>query len=244
MQHLAHRPVVAVFGVGDHGGQGQAGRPCAAHQRQGEAPLLLKHQAHRDPRFGAPHQIARPAFGHIEQGPQRPRALSRPQRGGDRDLAIRDLAQRAAVLARRPHRMRTRFGEARFVEDQNAGALGQSRPQPTPDRLGVPRRVRDEVLKRLIGRRLADARQHRGHRLAGAVAQQPVDILAQRHVLRAMTEAVLELIQPSRQSAQQRPRVPIEHCGAAYRQSVNRTMSSIQITHRFLRESDDVTKSY
>ena len=72
----------------------------------------------------------------------------------------------------------------------------------------------------------------------------PVDILAQRHVLRAMAEAVLELIQPPRQSSQQRPRVPIEHCGAAYRNQRNCTMSSILITRGFLRESDDVTKSY
>ena len=95
---------------------------------------------------------------------------------------------------------------------------GSHRPQPAPHDLGVPRRMRDEVLKRLIRRRLADAREHRRHRLARAVAQQPVDVLAQRHVLRAMTEAVLELIQPPRQPSQQRPRVPIEHCGAAYRQ--------------------------
>jgi hypothetical protein len=64
------------------------------------------------------------------------------------------------------------------------------------------------------------------------------------HVLRAMTEALFEVIQPMRQSSQQRPRVPIEHWRAGYRQSMNRTMSSIQITHAFLRESDDVTKSY
>jgi len=59
-----------------------------------------------------------------------------------------------------------------------------------------------------------------------------------------MTEAVLELIQPTRQPSQQRPRVPVEHRAAAYSHSVNRTMSSISITHGFPRESYDLTKSY
>ena len=128
MQHLADRPVVAVFGVGDHRGQGQAGRPRAAHQRQGEPPLLLKDDGHGNPRRRAAHRIARPRLGQIEQRAHRPRALSHPQRGGDRDLAIRHFAQRAAVLARRPDRMGTRLRETRFVEDQNARALGQCAP--------------------------------------------------------------------------------------------------------------------
>jgi hypothetical protein len=244
MQGLSDRPVVAVFGIGDHGGQGQTGRPRAAHQGQGEAPLLLKDDGQGNPRRRAPRQIVDPRLGQIEQRAHRPRPMPRPERGRHRHLAIRHFAQGAAVLARRTDRMGARLGEARFVEDQNTRALGQFRPQPAPHDLGIPRRVRDEVLKRLVGRRIADASEHRRHRLARAVAQQPVDILAQRRVLRPMTEAVLELIQPSRQSSQQRPRVPIEHCGAAYRESAKRTMSSIQITRGFLRESDDVTKSY
>ena len=121
---------------------------------------------------------------------------------------------------------------------------GVTRPQPPPDHLGLPRRMRDEVLKGLIRRRLADPLEHRRHRLARAVAQQAIDILPQRHVLRAMAEAVLELIQPPRQSSQQRPRVPIEHWAAAYRTRENCTMSSIVITRGFPRESDEVTKSY
>jgi hypothetical protein len=55
--------------------------------------------------------------------------------------------------------MRARLGETRFVEDQNARALWQRRPQAPPHHLGVPRRVRDEVLEGLIGGRLADARE-------------------------------------------------------------------------------------
>jgi hypothetical protein len=77
--------------------------------------------------------------------------------------------------------------------------------------------VCDEVLERLVGGRLGDPLEHGRHRLARTVAQQPIDILAQRDVLRAMAEAVLELIQPARQPSQKRPGVPIEHRRAAYR---------------------------
>src|SRR5207237_3706840 len=142
-----------------------------------------------------------------------------------------------AVLTRSSHRMGARLRKTRLVEDQNARALGYFRPQPAPDDFGLPRGVRDEMLKRLIGRRLADPSQHRRHRLARAVAQQPVDVLAQRRMLRTMTEAVLELIQPPRQASQHRPRVPIEHWASAYSHSANSTMSSIPITRGFPRES-------
>ena len=118
---------------------------------------------------------------------------------------------------------------------------GRHRPQSPPHDLGLPRRMRDEVLEGLIRRRLADPRQHRRHRLARAVAQQAVDVLPQRHVLRPMTEAVLELIQPARQATQQRPRVPIEHRAAAYRNRANSTMSSIVITRQIRNVSDDLT---
>ena len=244
MQGLSDNVVVPVFGVRHDGGQRQTGRSTATDQRQRQAPFLLKHECRRNARRGAPHPIGCPCVRHIQQRAERPGSPPGPERGRHGDLAIGHFPQGPAVLPRHADRMGTRLGETRFVEDQNAGALRQPRPQPTPYALGLPWRVRDEMLKGLIGRRLADASQHRRHRLARAVAQQSVDVPAQRHVLRAMTEAVFELIQPPRQSSQQRPRVPIEHCGAAYRQSANRTMSSIQITREFLRESDDVTKSY
>ena len=50
MQRLADRAVVAVFGIGDDRRQRQAGRSRPAHQRQGEAPLLLKDDGGGNPR--------------------------------------------------------------------------------------------------------------------------------------------------------------------------------------------------
>ena len=104
------------------------------------------------------------------------------------------------------------FGKLVSSRIRMPGALRDHAPQPPPHDLGIPRRVRDEVLERLVGGRLGDPLEHGRHRLARAVAEQPVDILAQRHVLRAMAEAVLELIQPAGQPSQKRPRVLIEHC--------------------------------
>ena len=55
---------------------------------------------------------------------------------------------------------------------------------------------RDEMLKGLIGARIADARQHRAHRLAPTVAQQPEQIAPERAPLRDVAEAVLERLEP------------------------------------------------
>jgi hypothetical protein len=63
-------------------------------------------------------------------------------------------------------------------------------------------------------------------------------------VLRMMAEAVCELIQPSRQSPQQRRRVPIEHRGAAYANRKICTMTSKVITREFTKQFNDLTKSY
>ena len=244
MQRLANRAVVAVFGIRHDGGEREACRATAAHERQREAPLLLKADGRRNARPGASYRVAGPVLGQIQQGAHRPRARARPQRRRHRHLAIRDLAQRPAVLPRDADRMRARLRKTGFVEDQHPGALGRHAPQSSPQGLGLPRRMRDEMLKGLIRRRVADAFEHRRHRLARAVAQQAIDILPQRHVLGAMAEAVLELIQPPRQSPQQRRRVPIEHRTAAYAKGRICTMPSKVITRGFFRESDEVTKSY
>jgi hypothetical protein len=77
-----------------------------------------------------------------------------PQRGGHRDLTIREFAQRAAILSRHADGMRALLRETRFVEDENPTALGQDGTQTTPDGIGVPGSVRDEMLQRLVEARL------------------------------------------------------------------------------------------
>jgi hypothetical protein len=71
--------------------------------------------------------------------------------------------------------------------------------------------VRDEVVQGLIGAGLAEPRPHRFDRFAATVAQQALDIAAQRAALRAMAEAIFEQLQPREQSTQPRGRGVIEH---------------------------------
>ena len=60
------------------------------------------------------------------------------------------------------------------------------------------------LVDNLSVKRCREVVQDRCHRLAGTVSQQSVDVLTQRRMLRAMTEAVLELIQPPRQTSRDR----------------------------------------
>src|SRR2546430_10724920 len=99
-----------------------------------------------------------------------------PQRDGRRDLAIRDLAERATVLPNRADRVWALFRKTGAVEDQDAAAFRNHRAQSPPHLRGVPGRVRDEMLEGLIGDRLGHPRQHRLHRLALAVAEDPLDV--------------------------------------------------------------------
>ena len=85
------------------------------------------------------------------------------------------------------------------------------RAQLRPDALGVPRRVRDEVLQRLILAGIAQPAVHRLHRLPLAVVEQPVEILARRLALRPATEARTEAIEELAQASQQRPGGPRRH---------------------------------
>ena len=168
--------------------------------------------------------------GRYSSRPEKPGAHAGPQRHRRRDLAIGDLAERATVLARDADRVRALFRKAGPVEDQDAAPFRNHRAQPTPDRSRVPRRVRNEVLEGLIRDRLGHARQHRLHRLALAVAEDPLHVRPQRHQLRAMAEAALELLEPAHQALDARRRRLVDHRAAPYQTMTKSTMSSIQIT--------------
>ncbi len=148
------------------------------------------------------------------------------------------------VLAGDAHRRGPLLRKARPVEDQDPRPIGHDLAEPLPDRLGVPRRVGDEMLERLIGAGVAEARPHRLHRLARAVAQQPGHVATQRAALTLTTEAVLEPLQPGQQPAQPRGRGVIQHRSAAYRTREKSTMPSKVITRAFPRQFVDLTKSY
>ena len=168
-------------------------------------------------RHRPPIGIAEPRFREIQQRAGHPRTRAGPERGRHRDLAIRDLAQRATVLTRHADRMGALFGKTRAVDDQHAAALGQHLEQPSPDPVGVPGRVRNEMLKALVGDRVGDAGQHRLHRLPIAVAEEAVHVRPQREPLRAMAEAALKRFEPANQALNARGRRAIDHRAPAYR---------------------------
>ena len=120
------------------------------------------------------------------------------------------------VVSPPPHanRVPSLLREPRIIDGENAGAHGHDGAQVRPDALGIPRRMRDEVLQRLILARIAQPAMHRLHGLALAVVEQAVEILAGRVPLRLPTEARAESIQELAQAPQQRPCGPRRHAGS------------------------------
>lgn len=76
---------------------------------------------------------------------------------------------------------------------------------------------------------IGHSRQHRLHRFARTVAEDPLQVPSQRHVLQPSTEAAFELLEIS-EPTHAGPRALVEHRCSAYRTPSPRTMSSIQIT--------------
>jgi len=217
MQGPPQRGVVAKLGIADDRRDVQARRAYLPPQRQRELPLRAEHDAVGN---AGPHALARrqPGLGQVEVRAHKPGTHTGPQRDGHRDLAVGRLAERPAVLPGDADRGRALLGETRAVENQHAAALGDDGAQSRPQRLGVPRRMRDEVLKRLVGPGIAQAGPHRFHRLAATVVEQAGDVAPHRPALTLPTEAVFEELQPRHQPTQPCGRCAIEHCAARYRQ--------------------------
>ena len=72
-----------------------------------------------------------------------------------------------------------------------------------------------KVLEGLIRARIADAREHRTHRLAGTVAEEPEEIATKRAPLRDVAEGRLEGLQPRQQTIDPRGRIRGEHQATA-----------------------------
>ena len=141
-------------------------------------------------------------------------------------LAI--LPSAPQVLPRHADRVGPLLRKARAVENEDARAIGNRRAQVAPHGVGRPRRIGDEMLERLIGARIADALQHRAHRLAAAVAQQPEQIAAKRAALGHVREADLERLEPFAQAVEPRRRIARQsrqHRNAAYRTREKSTSS-------------------
>jgi len=231
----AEERIVAKLRIGEDGGDPKAGGANLPKQRQGVAPLFLEPPCRRDPR-ARPRLGRQPRRREIQLGAEHPRVSARPERGGRRHLAIRDFAERAAVLARHADGSVPLLRKTRAVEDQHAFARRDAAPELPPQAVGRPRGGGDEVLKRLVVARFTHARQHGAHRFAGAVAQQTEQVPAKRAALRHMPERGFKRLEPGQQPIDPRRRIRREHRAAAYSTRPIGTMSSIQITPEIRRD--------
>ena len=102
---------------------------------------------------------------------------------------IADFAERAAILALDADRSRALFREPRVIERQHARARRHERPQVRPHPLGLPRRMRDEMLRRLVVAGIAQLPMHGLHGLPLAVIEERVQVATRRVPLRLPREA-------------------------------------------------------
>jgi hypothetical protein len=226
MQHGPQHRVVAKLRISEDGRDLNARGPNLAHERERESPLLLEPGRGRDARPST-RRRGEPFLREIELRAEHPRVHPVPQRGRDRDLAIGNLAERATVLPRHADRVRPLLGKTRAVQDQDARSYRYLGAEALPQPVGIPRRIGDEVLRRLVAARLAYASQHRAHRLARAVTEQAEEVPPKRAALRAMTKRALEWLQPCQEAVDPRRRIAWQHAPVAYRNLRRSTTGSV-----------------
>ena len=200
MQGDAQRRDIAKFRIAEDGRDREARRAHLAQQRERLSPLFLKDAAGGN----AGARPLRPASATPRADTAAPRETSRGRRSRTRPSSrlgnSRFCRARHRYCRDRADRVWPLFRKAGAVEDQDAAAFGNHRPQPAPHLVGVPGRVRNEVLEGLIGDWFGDPRQHRLHRLALAVAEHALHVRAQGQPLRAMPEAALERLEPAHEA--------------------------------------------
>ena len=245
VQGPPQRRTLAELRIAEHRGHGDPARPDLPQQRQRELPLRLP--ADTRPECGR----ACAASGVSHDSGRYNVAPSIHARAPVHNATVTAVWQ-LAILPSAPQYCRATptecgpcFGKARAVENEDARAIGNRGAQVAPHGVGRPRRIGDEMLERLIGARIADALQHRAHRLAAAVAQQPEQIAAKRAALRHVREADLERLEPFAQAIEPRRRIARQsrqHRAAAYRSRAKSTRPLISIPVRLRSESADLVE--
>ncbi len=243
---LTQRPVVPEFRIAQHRRDLHAAGPHLPHQRERQAPFLLEAHRRGDSRT-LPRVWRQPLLGHIQGRAQHPRAHARPQRRGDRDLTVGDLAQacRNTGAPRRPSVDPASENSSRRESRRRSRSWITAR-SCRQTRSALHGACGNEVLERLIGARIGHALEHRAHRLAPAVAQQPEQIATEGTALRHVREADLERLEPRRSSGRATPARCAAVATAPRRQRTEvrerSTRSLISVPVRSRSESADLTK--
>ena len=202
-----------------------AARICRS-KRERQAPLLLEPQRRRNLR--ALSRLGRqPRLGH-DTTRRPPSTPARPSTGppSRRPGSWRPCPTSRSIAGRRATERRPCLGKLVPSRISTPRALGNHRAQLPPDALGAPRRMRDEMLERLIRPGIGDALEHRAHRLAATVAEQAEQVATKGPALRDVTEAHLERLEPVAQLIEPRrsvARQSRQHRATAYRTCVKST---------------------
>jgi hypothetical protein len=152
---MAEGGAAAEPGIGQHAGKTQTGLPHPIDLGQRDLRLALRRARRlRHPSLFAALWIVRPGGRQEQPQPNRQRHLTACQCQRDQHLAVRHLAQRAAVLPRHPDREIALLGKTRVIDHQH-GSLATNLPvdlfsQHAPQRRVIPGRAADEMVQRVV----------------------------------------------------------------------------------------------
>jgi hypothetical protein len=138
---LAERASVTVAGVGDQHRRVKLPAGQLVQHVEGELPLRPVSDIGGQVRCVAPLDVVIPAGGEEQPPVQRAGGLLAGRVDRDAQLAVGDLAERAAVLALHPDRVAAVLGEAGIVDDPDGRVDHPAHPlgQAAADRSPVPR---------------------------------------------------------------------------------------------------------
>ena len=219
MQRAAQRGVVAELGIAQYRGHVEAGRADLPQQRERQRHFSWKRSV-LGIRARCRASSVSHSWGIYNAAPSihaRTPVQSAAVTATWQLATLPSVPQycRATATERRPC-----FGKlvpSRISTPLRSGITARSWRQT---RSALHGRIGDEVLKRLIRARIADALEHRAHRLPATVAEQTDQIATKRAALRHVREADLERLEPLAQAIEPRRRVPRQsrqHRVAAYR---------------------------
>ena len=179
-----------VAGIGEHNARAHAPRPHPVECRQRQLVLRLIADVGRHPRRRAARRIVNPCLRQIQLPREREARRVGAQVHTHRDLTVRRLPERAAILARHADRLVPLLGETGFVNDQYR--LRQQPVEHQRRERRLQRRPRPRTLIDKLPQRLDVAARHalrdRCDRLALAVEQEPANIFARVHLPLAAPE--------------------------------------------------------
>lgn len=202
---MPERPADAVAGIGQHAAEAHAGGGDAVDLGQGDLGLGLRHTRRLGHAGGrATDGIVGPALGQEQPQPDRDRHFAARERERHQCLAVRLLAELAAILRPDTHEARALLRDGRVIDhqhrvraaDQLIGRIGQHAPQ----RRILPRGTADEVVQLVVsakpdaGRDRLHALRPVGSKQATYVERSPTPPRAAPHHIKKRRQPLIEIV--------------------------------------------------